>query len=181
MTNRSLIIRRVVPLALGLSLHATGLSAAEELPEGTFASDIKSCAVLETKTPAELGEELNFQILSKKGLIAHQQTCDFVTVTPHKAGMWLATAICDELGYNYPDLFSIKQKDEGRLNVTRLTDLTQEGGEAPAEGSDEDKQPSDGAEVTPDITGPDPGVGEPPAEEPPPESYSTFVKCPNVK
>ena len=180
MRNKSVVIRRVVPLALSFALHATGLSAAEEQPEGTYASDIKNCALLETKTPVELGEDLNFQILSRTGLIAYQQICDFVTVTPHKEGMWLATAICDELGYTYPDLFSIKQKDEGRLNVTRLTDLTQESDEAPAEGSDE-KQPSNGTDVMPEITGPDPGIGEPEAEEPPPESYSTFVKCLNVK
>ena len=54
--------------------------------------------------------------------------CDFVSVSARDAKSWVATAFCDELGYTYPDLFSIKQKDDGRLNVTRITDLTQQGG-----------------------------------------------------
>ena len=67
-------------------------------------------------------------MLTKKGLVGHQQTCDFVNVFAHDRKSWVATAFCDEAGYTYPDLFSIKQKEDGKLNVTRITDLTQQGG-----------------------------------------------------
>ncbi len=98
---------------------------AQDLPEGTFATTDDGCKALADKTPAELGEDFDFQVLSKKGLIAYQQICDFVNVVGHDATSWVATAFCDEGGYTYPDLFSIKQKGEARLNVTRITDLTQ--------------------------------------------------------
>lgn len=180
MARPKLLIPAAIVFCTGLALPAQS-ARSQGLPEGTFASDIESCAALETKTPAELGEELDFQVLNNKGLIAHQQSCDFVTVAPHKSGLWVATAICDELGYTYPDLFSIKQKDEGRLNVTRLTDLNQQDGEVPAEGSDGPRPHSDNAEQSSQEIDPDVDLEQPLGGEQPPEAYSTFVKCPDVK
>src|SRR5512147_3352368 len=115
-------MRHALLLATGLMLAAAGSALAQTpsnaLPEGTFASTKEDCALLATKTPAELGEGLDFEVLTKKGLIGYQQACDFVNVFARDAKSWVATAFCDEAGYTYPDLFSIKQKDDGKLNVT---------------------------------------------------------------
>jgi hypothetical protein len=182
-------MRHALLLVTGLWLAAAGSAQAQTpdsaLPEGTFASTKEDCDLLATKTPAELGEELDFEVLTKKGLTGYQQVCDFVNVLAHDAKSWVATAFCDEAGYTYPDLFSIKQKDDGKLNVTRITDLTQQGGyDASAQtdsGETDAPEESGGGEA--------PGkAGEPSGEQNQTldqqgasESYSSFVKCDTVK
>jgi hypothetical protein len=74
-------------LAAGLFIFSDNLAWAQELPanilpEGTFASE-DGCNKLAAKTPAELGEDLDFEILTKKGHLAYQQACDsmFIPMT----------------------------------------------------------------------------------------------------
>jgi hypothetical protein len=180
-------MKRAILFATGLLLLGAGLALAQapenSLPEGTFASTPEDCTTLATKNPAELGENFDFEVLTKKGLVAYQQACDFVNVFAHDAKNWVATAFCDEGGYTYPDLFSIKQKDDGKLNVTRITDLTQQGGYDASAQSDTGE--SDAPEQS--AGGPEPGTaGEPSGkvgadEQGGSESYSAFVKCEHVK
>jgi hypothetical protein len=179
-------MRSALLLATGLWLAGAGsvLPQAPDstLPEGTFASTKEDCALLATKTPSELGEEFDFEVLTKKGLVGYQQVCDFVNVFAHDGKSWVATAFCEEAGYTYPDLFSIKQKDDGRLNVTRITDLTQQGGyDASAQsdtGETDAPEESGGAGATGDHSGgPSQTLDQPAASE----SYSAFVKCDTVK
>jgi hypothetical protein len=176
---------RVALLALGLWLLGAGLAQAQgpeaSLPEGSFASTQEGCTKLEKTTPAELGEDLDFQVLTKKGLTAYEQICDFVTVVAHDATSWVATAFCDEGGYTYPDLFSIKQKEEGKLNVTRITDMTQQSSD---DGSAESDSDEPGSSDQPDAARDKEASGKqgsPSDEQAASESYSTFVKCQNVK
>lgn len=114
-------MRRAVLLALGAWLASTGFALCQGLPEGTFASSKEGCAKLKEKTVAELGQDLDFTVLSKTGVSANQQRCDFLSVTARNATSWLATAFCEEPGYAFPDLFAIVQKKEGELAVTRMT------------------------------------------------------------
>ncbi len=111
----------VLSLLLWAGVAEAQVGGAGKLPEGTFASTPEDCAKLETTAPAELGEDLDFEVLSAKGLVAYQQTCDFVSVAARDATSWVVTAFCEEGGYSYPDLFSIKLKADGSLNVTRVT------------------------------------------------------------
>ena len=170
-------------IAAGLFLFSANLAWAQELPanslpEGTFASE-DGCNKLAAKTPAELGEDLDFEILTKKGLLANQQACDFVNVYTHDATSWVATAFCDEGGYTYPDLFSIKQKADGRLNVTRFTDLTDQSSTgSPNDSGTEDSESSD----KPKGSGDSSKSGQAaPEDKQAAESNSTFAKCQNVK
>ena len=171
---------RAAMLAAGLFLFSANLASAQErpansLPEGTFATE-DGCNKLAAKTPAELGEDLDFEILTKKGLLANQQACDFVNVYTHDATSWVATAFCDEGGYTYPDLFSIKQKDDGRLDVTRFTDLTEQGNGSPAESDTEDSESSNEPKASRDRKS-----GQAPEDEQAAEANSTFAKCQSVK
>lgn len=106
-------MRRAVLFATGLLLLGVGLALAQtpenSLPEGTFASTPEDCATLAAKAPAELGGDSDLEVLTKKGLVGYQQTCDFVNVFAHD-GNCVATALCDESNYTYPDLFSIDGK-----------------------------------------------------------------------
>jgi hypothetical protein len=164
----------VLSLLLWAGLAGAQTGAEDKLPDGTFASTREACAKLETKTPAELGEDLDFEVLSAKGLVAYQQACDFVSVAARDATSWVVTAFCEEGGYSYPDLFSIKAKPGGSLNVTRVTDLTQQGGDdQESDGSDTDQEPEAGA--VPDES------GQAADDQSPPESYSSFVRCQTVK
>jgi hypothetical protein len=114
-------MRRTALLAFGVWLASSGLALAQGLPEGIFASSKEGCAKLKEKTVAELGKDLDFTVLSKTGVTANAQRCDFVGVTPRNATSWLATAFCEEPGYAFPDLFAIVQNKTGDLNVTRMT------------------------------------------------------------
>ncbi|MFZ0398757.1 MAG: hypothetical protein WAM06_12080 [Methyloceanibacter sp.] len=180
------MMRNALLLATGLWLAGAGLALPQApdstLPEGTFASTKEDCALLATKTPAELGEEFDFEVLTKKGLVGYQQVCDFVNVFAHDGKSWVATAFCEEAGYTYPDLFSIKQKDDGRLNVTRITDLTQQGGyDASAQsdtGETDAPEESGGAGASGDHSG---GQSQTLDQQAASESYSAFVKCDTVK
>jgi hypothetical protein len=181
-------MRRAVLFATGLLLLGAGLALAQApenpLPEGTFASTPEDCTTLATKTPAELGEDFDFEVLTKKGLVGYQQICDFVNVFGHDGKSWVATAFCDESGYTYPDLFSIKQKDDGKLNVTRITDLTQHGGydsssKSDSEASDAPQRSADGKE--PGTADESSGEEDKSSDEQASESYSAFVKCDKVK
>ncbi len=166
-----------------LCLLGLGPAMAAEFPEGTFASDAEACERLAKETPAELGDDLDFQVISKKGFTAFQQVCDFVSVAPHDDTSFVATAFCDEGGYTYPDLFSIKVKGE-RLNVTRVTDLTANGPSSDP-GMTDAPESSDGKpqDADPESAGEDAADGAEPsaADEQPLEAFSSFVKCTSVK
>jgi hypothetical protein len=179
-------MKRAILFATGLSLLGAGMAFAQapenSLPEGTFASSPEDCATLATKTPVELGEDFDFEVLTRKGLVAYQQACDFVNVFAHDAKSWVATAFCDEAGYTYPDLFSIKQKDDGKLNITRITDLTQQGGydaSAQTDTGESDATEQSAASAEPGTAG-EPGK-QGADEQSASESYSAFVKCEHVK
>jgi hypothetical protein len=179
---------RAALLASAFWLLGAGLAQAQALPgntlpEGTFASEPEACAKLETKTPAELGEDFDFEVLTKKGLAGYEQACDFVNVFGRDATSWVATAFCEESGYTYPDLFSIKQKQDGTLNVTRVTDLTQQGGynaNAQSDSGEFDGQPESAGKPAAGEEAAE-GKSAAPDEQGASESYSAFVKCPNVK
>jgi hypothetical protein len=165
-----------------------GLSQAlaQGLLDGTFASTKEGCAKLVSKTPAELGADLDFSVLSKAGVTTYLQRCDFVSVVPHDAKSWVATAFCDEQGYVYPDLFAIAEREGGKLSVTRVTDLTQESSEGPADDSsssadnldpselDRDQDQTSGDSKSPGGQG---DVETPSASD----AFNTYVRCENVK
>ncbi len=195
-------MRRIVLGMLGFWLGSVSVAAAQGLPEGTYASTKEGCTKLEAKKTTELGDDFDFYVLTSKGLTGYQQACDFVNVFARNATSWVATAFCDEQGYTYPDLFAIAQKDGGKLAVTRLTDLTQQGSpesSSDSEASDQSDQggaagdagaaktpstdagagktpsPDAGAAKTPST---DAGVG---SEDQAADQVSAYLKCQNVK
>ena len=111
--------------------------------------------------------------------MANQQACDFVNVCTHDATSWVATALCDEGGYTYPDLFSIKQKADGRLDVTRFTDLTDQGSNGSS--TESDTEDSESSNEPPKASGDGKSGQAAPEDEQAAESNSTFAKCQSVK
>ena len=173
-------MKRTALLTLGVWLLGSGLAAAQGLPEGTFASSKEGCTKLQNKTPAELGEGLDFTVVSKTGVVGYSQRCDFVNVTAHNATSWLATAFCEESGYTYPDLFAIAQKDNGELSVTRLTSQqeTYEGAGDDSSANADDLDPSEADRD--DKAGTDKGAatGDQSADE---DEQNAYVRCDHVK
>ncbi len=178
-------MQRRPPLVLAIWLIGMSPAVAQGLPEGVFASDKEGCAKLAGKTPAELGADLDFYVLTKTGVSTYLQRCDFISVTPHDAKSWLATAFCDEQGYIYPDLFAIAEREGGNLSVTRETDLTQE----PSEAADDSSVPSDDldpSELDHDQTDTSGGTASSAAQgadetQPASDAFNTYVRCENVK
>jgi hypothetical protein len=163
---------RTALVMIGIWLLGTSALAAQGLPEGTFASSKEGCAKLKTKTPAELGEDLDFTLLNKTGFTGYQQRCDFVNVTPRNTTSWIATAYCDEQGYGYPDLFAIAQKESDKLSVTRLA--TQQDS---YEGA-----PDDDSELADHDTGSNESdANKSASEDQPGDDLNTYVRCESVK
>jgi hypothetical protein len=164
---------RTALVMIGIWLLGTSALVAQGLPEGTYASSKEGCAKLKTKTPAELGEDLDFTLLNKTGFTGYQQRCDFVNVTPRNATSWVATAYCEEQGYGYPDLFAIGQKEGDKLNVTRLATQqdSYEGVPDDSELADQDTESSETeAGKSGDQASPESG-----------DDLNTYVRCDGVK
>lgn len=177
-------MHRAVLLGLGVWLAAAGVARAQGLPEGTFASSKEGCAKLKDKTVTELGQDLDFSVFSKTGVSANAQRCDFVSVTPHNATSWLATAFCEEPGFAFPDVFAIVQKSTGELSVTRMTvqqdsyDETDD--ESAAFADDMDPSEMDRPKVEDNETaGGDAGTDTGPSAED--EDPDAFFRCESVK
>jgi hypothetical protein len=178
-------MHRTALFALGALLASAGLAAGQGLPEGTFASTKEGCAKLKRNTAAELGQDLDFIVLSKAGINANLQRCDFVTVTARNATSWLATAFCEEPAYAYPDLFAVILKENGDLRITRMTVQQASYDEA-------DEEPVLSAD---DLDPAEIGRGESAASEDSPafeeeaatdtqtaeDSLDTYFRCENVK
>jgi hypothetical protein len=174
-------MHRTALVMMAIWLLGTNALAAQGLPEGTFASSKEGCAKLKTKSPAELGEGLDFTVVSKTGFTGYQQQCDFVNVTARNATSWLATAYCEEQGYAYPDLFAMAQKEGGDLSVTRLAtqqDTYEGAADDDQELADQDIDPSGtDADKKAGTNGAQPSIEDQPADD----DLSTYVHCDSVK
>ena len=171
-------MHRTALLMMGVWLLGTGFAAAQGLPEGIFASSKEGCTKLKTKTAAELGEDLDFTVLSKTGITGYLQRCDFVNATAHNATSWVATAFCEESGYTYPDLFAIAQKEGGELSVTRLTTQqeTYEGAAEDSSANTDDLDPSGAGRD--ENAGTDAGATD---DQTAADESNAYVRCENVK
>lgn len=178
-------MRRATLLALVIVSASASLAAAQGLPEGTFASTKEGCAKLKQTSVAELGDTIDFTVLNRTGFNTGLTHCDFVTVTPHNATSWLATAFCEEPGYTYPDLFAVVQKSDGDLSVTRMTV------QQPSYDQTEEEPSLSLDDLDPAELGRDQGAGNDdsqapeeealPEPEPAGESPNTYFRCDNVK
>ncbi len=92
-------MQRAALALVSILLLGAGSAWAQDFPDGTFASSKDGCDRLATKTPAELGDELDFYLLTKTGVTSFQLRCDFLTITARNATSWIANAFCDETGY----------------------------------------------------------------------------------
>jgi hypothetical protein len=169
---------------ISILLLGAASAAAQDFPDGTFASSSEGCEKLSSKTPAELGEDLDFSVLTKTGVTAYQQRCDFLNVTARNATSWLASAFCEESGYIYPDLFAVAKKDDGSLSVTRMTDVAQqdgfEGGSDDSPALSDDMNPSE-IDRDDDKGDSPPDDGDSADAEAAGGAFSTFVPCQTVK
>jgi hypothetical protein len=177
-------MHRAILLGLGVWLSAAGVALAQGLPEGTFASSKEGCTKLKDKTVTELGQDLDFSVFNKTGLSANAQRCDFVSVTPHNATSWLATAFCEEPGFTFPDVLAIVQKQTGDLSVTRMTvqqdsyDETDDESSAFADDLDPSEVDRPKAEDNQTAAGDDGADAGASAED---EDPNAFFRCESVK
>jgi hypothetical protein len=172
-------MRRLALAMLAALIAGTTAAMAGDLPEGTFSSSEAGCDALKAKTPDELGEDLDFYVLNKKGMTTYGQRCDFVSVTARDDKSWLANAFCDEDGYVYPDLFAIAGTDTGGLVVSRLTDITQQQSTENDLPLSEDMDPT---ELDKDDQAEDTQSGGSDEESATkPDGFNSYVLCPDVK
>lgn len=165
---------------LALLVAGAGAASAQGIPDGVYASSKEGCTKLQSKSAKELGDDLDFYVLTKKGIVSGDQSCDFVNVTDHDAKSWVATSFCNEHGFTFPDLVSIAGKPDGSLDVTRLSDLSGTGNDETSDdqsGSDDeaaDAQQNKGNEAG----GSNDSSDDEGADD---ETMTNYVRCENAK
>lgn len=115
--------------ALGLValLLLPGVSTAQEATiEGVYARSPEICAAAkkDLQTLFENGET----VLTKNGIEGIEYHCEFVDLkSSGSTPGWIATALCEEPGYAFPDLLVIMPRGAGELEVTSVRPAGEDG------------------------------------------------------
>jgi hypothetical protein len=118
------VLRWAVP-ALALTLAGSPARSGDAF-EGVYARSKELCsqAQQDIQTVFETGEA----VLSARGILGIEYHCDFMDLrTKERTPGWLATALCEEPGYAFPDLLAIMPRGEGELEVTSMRPAEEDG------------------------------------------------------
>ena len=154
---------RVGMATVALSLLAVAAQA-QEVVKGVYLGSPELCAEAKKDTLQKVLEDGNV-VLTNRGIEAIEFNCAFLQFlkNPRMPAGWVATSMCEEPGYAYPDVFSVVERQAGELEVAAMTELNSEAGAAPQE----DMPPAD-EQAAPQATAPAPPA-PPTAEAPAPE------------
>lgn len=117
------------PAILALA-SASPAAAADEFITGVYAQSEELCAQAKSQGVQSLVEAGNV-LLTARGFEGIEYHCEFLGVTKAtRSDGWLASALCEEPGYAFPDMLSIMPRAEGQLEVTsvRVPDPDDPGG-----------------------------------------------------
>ncbi len=116
---------RIIPALLLaiLVLPSAGAHADPVNQSKLYVTDAKACQALARKGTAAFGE-LDFMSLSfKDGIQSYEFNCSFFDVKTKKGNDGLlVTAICENPGDRYPDLFSVHVHDGKSIEVVSMHD-----------------------------------------------------------
>lgn len=105
--------------------------AADAFIEGVYAGSPELCETARASPDGlqKLFEEGNV-VLTARGIEGIEYHCDFLDVRKgSRTPGWVATALCEEPGYAFPDLISIMPRGEGELELVSVRDA---GGDEPS-------------------------------------------------
>ena len=111
----------VLTSTLGFSASTGAIGQSQIQP--IYSGDPQGCDVL-----GESGEASPDHIYfdPRSGLSTYAFHCDFLQVLPHPELPWhVATAFCEEPGYQYPDLILFAEQPDGSMTVISQSGLLQ--------------------------------------------------------
>lgn len=135
-------IRLMAGAAVALGCLVFSAAAAEGVIKGVYLSEKELCAQAKKDTLQSVIEAGNL-ILSDRGLESVEYNCAFLQMLRHprmQAG-WVATAMCEEPGFAYPEMFSITERTPGELEIAAMSEL---GGQQAVDGGSDEEQPGAG-------------------------------------
>ncbi len=108
--------------AFMFALLAVTPALADSYPAGSYARSPELCQKAASEgVEAVAGEGELF--LTERGLEGLESNCQFLRVDGRdNLPGWVATALCEEPGFAFPDLFSLMPRGENVLEVTSLRD-----------------------------------------------------------
>lgn len=102
---------------VAFSLVATMPTTAQDLIKGVYARSLEQCAA--AKQDFQAFVETGDIILTKDGLEGIEFNCEFLDwKAASRSPGAIVTALCEEPGYAYPQVFAIMQRGEDELELT---------------------------------------------------------------
>lgn len=157
-----------VSLAAAATMSLLAMSAeAQEVVKGVYLGSPELCTEAKKDTLQKVLEDGNV-VLTNRGIEAIEFNCAFLQIlkNPRMPAGWVATSMCEEPGYAYPDVFSLVERQAGELEVAAMTELNSESMTGTAE--QEETPPAD-EQPAPEASPPAP-PSPPAAETPAPEA-----------
>ncbi|MCC6206479.1 MAG: hypothetical protein IT533_15905 [Hyphomicrobiales bacterium] len=159
------MLKRFAFVAPLLALTAPALAqTADDAVKGVYVGAKELCDQAKSQSLQSVIEAGN-TILTNQGLESIEFNCAFLQVlkNPRMPAGWVVTAMCEEPGYAYPEMFSLVERTPGELEVAVMSEAhgayslpSDDGQDAPGE---EESQPQAEAAPSP------PSPPSPPAQE----------------
>lgn len=118
MLNRFVFLAPLLLLAV-----PAGAQTAEEIIKGVYLGSKELCAEVK-KDSLQTFIEAGNTILTNRGFEAIEFNCAFLQTlkNPRMDSGWVATSMCEQPGYAYPELFSIVERTPGELEIAALSE-----------------------------------------------------------
>lgn len=111
-------------LAAAILIHALPAFSQEQLIKGVYARSVEQCAAAKKDLQAYI--ETGDTILTPRGLEGLEYNCEFLDWKMSKISPGaVATMLCEEPGYAYPEVYAIMQRGENELEFTQSISVPQ--------------------------------------------------------
>ncbi|WP_411909235.1 hypothetical protein [Mesorhizobium sp. AD1-1] len=100
--------------------------AADDFIEGVYLQSEELCTQAKKDTLQTLIDAGNI-VLSAHGLQSVEYNCEFLQVSKATASpSWAVTALCQEPGYVFPDVLSVRQMNEKQIDLVSVRPVNDE-------------------------------------------------------
>lgn len=119
---------RACTAAVAVGLLPSVAPAADDFITGVYLTSEDLCAEAKADSLQTVIEAGN-TILTARGIESIEYNCEFVNVTRAKRSpAWLVDAVCQEPGYQFPDVLTITEMSPTQLELVSVTPVDPETG-----------------------------------------------------
>ncbi|MBZ9717613.1 hypothetical protein LB519_07100 [Mesorhizobium sp. AD1-1] len=113
-------------LCVSMFVAASPALAADDFIEGVYLQSEELCTQAKKDTLQTLIDAGNI-VLSAHGLQSVEYNCEFLQVSKATASpSWAVTALCQEPGYVFPDVLSVRQMNEKQIDLVSVRPVNDE-------------------------------------------------------